>query len=174
MKETIEIERKWLLEQMPDIAVHRPEKIHEITQSYLPVSGLRLRQKDDSYLVTLKSSGRIARSEWEEALPKWAYQELLGQATASLRKTRYVFHDDGQLLELDVYHDELEGLITIEAESITELDAALSTTERQEQINAAETAAEAYNLPDWISGAIDVTEDKAYSNHSLAAKGLPT
>lgn len=173
MKETIEIERKWLIKQMPDIAAHQPEETHEITQSYLPVSGLRLRQKDDTYLITLKSSGRIARSEWEESLPKWAYQELIGQAVGSLRKTRYVFHDGEQLLEVDVYHDNLEGLITVEAESIVELEASLSTIERQEQIKAAEASAEAYALPSWISDAIDVTEDKTYSNHSLATKGLP-
>jgi CYTH domain-containing protein len=58
-------------------------------------------------------------------------------------------------LELDRYHGDHDGLITMEPEFTSE-----------EQMNA-------FVLPDWAQGAVEVTHDSRYKNRNLALHGLP-
>ena len=58
------------------------------------------------------------------------------------------------MLELDVYHGRLEGLLTAEVE----FDAV--------------AAASAFVPPDWLGR--DVTDDPRYKNKKLATDGLPS
>ncbi len=171
MNEVIEIERKWVLDGLPEGIV--PIKSHEIEQAYLDVRGLRLRKKDEGYLITYKSKGDLARSEWEQEIPAWTYDGLKAEARAVLHKTRHVYNGGEVALELDEYHGELEGLYTIEAEWALEIPSTLTLKARQELIQDAEKAAKSYILPYQFSNAHEVTGLKAYSNRSLAVHGLP-
>ena len=74
--------------------------------------------------------------------------------TLTVSKTRYEIPiDGGYLAELDIYHGQLEGLMTVEVEFNT-VDEALI-----------------FKPPSWFS--IDVTNDKRYKNTALSINGIP-
>jgi adenylate cyclase len=72
-----------------------------------------------------------------------------------VQKTRYELDAEGGLvIELDVYHGALEGLLTAEIEFGSAAQAA------------------AFRPPDWLDG--EVTDDPRYKNKALATDGLPS
>ena len=150
----MEIERKFLVKQIPENLESFPKK--EIEQTYISTDPtIRLRKSDESFILTVKGKGSIAREEFELELTKDQYDSLMKKAeTQSVSKTRYLIPLNGSLTaELDVYHKNLMGLLTVEVEfkSIDE--------------------AEAFIPPEWFS--LDISEDKRYKNTSLAIYGMP-
>ena len=110
----MEIERKYLIEkeQLPKNLSDYP--FHRIEQGYLCTSPVvRIRRQDDEYFLTYKSKGLMAREEYNLPLTQEAYEHLKPKADGLvISKTRYLIPEkDGLTIELDVFHDDYEGLL---------------------------------------------------------------
>jgi CYTH domain-containing protein len=103
---TMEIERKYLIDRLPDGYERYP--FHEIEQAYLctdPV--VRIRRSDDEYYLTYKGKGLLVREEYNLPLTKEAYLHLLTKADGIvLTKRRYLIPLTGRY----------EGLVLAEVE----------------------------------------------------------
>ena len=166
----MEIEKKYLIKELPDLSLFQS---HEIEQGYLtrrPV--LRIRKRDDEYIFTYKSKVKGAseavniNDELERPLTKEAYESLREKTEGYLiHKTRYLIPFEAEyiggnselaggccpnelLIELDVFHDRLEGLMFAEVEFPSE-EAALQ-----------------FVPPKWLGK--DVSGDRRYSNGYLS------
>lgn len=150
----MEIERKFLIkkDRFPDNLAQYP--CHEIEQGYLctePV--VRIRRQDDEYYLTYKSKGFMTREEYNLPLTKDAYLHLKPKADGLvISKTRYLIPEKNRLtIELDVFHQEYEGLLLAEVEFPSQEEA------------------ESYCPPDWFGE--DVTFSSRYHNSTLS-RGL--
>ena len=151
MKNSMEIERKFLVNEIP-FALDEYNK-HEIEQAYLctePV--VRIRKSDNNYYMTYKSKGKISREEYNLPLTKEAYEHLLTKADGNiLTKTGYEIPDkDNLIIEFDVFHGKFEGLLLAEVEF-----------ESEEQANN-------YIPPEWFGR--DVSLSGEYQNNVLSRK----
>lgn len=145
----MEIERKYLIEKLPEHLENYPHK--ELEQAYLctePV--VRVRREGEDYVLTYKSKGLMVREEYNLPLTKEAYEHLLEKADGTvISKTRYVIPErDGLQIELDIFHGKHQGLILAEVEF------------------ASEEAAKNYCPPDWFGE--DVTFSNKYHNSNLS------
>ena len=150
----MEIERKFLIkkDRFPDNLAQYP--CHEIEQGYLctePV--VRIRRQDDEYYLTYKSKGFMTREEYNLPLTKDAYLHLKPKADGLvISKTRYLIPEKNRLtIELDVFHQEYEGLLLAEVEFPSQEEA------------------ESYCPRDWFGE--DVTFSSRYHNSTLS-RGL--
>jgi CYTH domain-containing protein len=152
----MEIERSYLVPKLPDNLGDFPKA--EIRQGYLEITDgreTRVRQKNTEYFRTVKiGSGRI-REETETKISASEF-EILWSKTEGRRieKTRHLIPYKNLKIDLDVYKEVLQGLITAEVEF--------------ENIAASDDFAP----PDWFG--LEVTDDSRYNNSSLAIHGLPT
>ena len=72
----MEIEKKYLIRHIPVSLAAYPSK--KLEQAYISVNPvIRVRKADDSYRLTVKSAGLLARQEFELDLDKAAYERLL-------------------------------------------------------------------------------------------------
>lgn len=113
----MEIERKYLIKDLPENLDSYPHL--KIEQGYLCTAPVvRIRQQDDLYILTYKSSGLMVREEYNLPLTKEAYLHLREKTDGLLiSKTRYVIPLDRRLkIELDVFSGDHEGLILAEVE----------------------------------------------------------
>lgn len=113
----MEIERKFLIPVLPEKLETYPHR--RIEQAYLctePV--VRIRRQDEDYILTYKSTGMMAREEYNLPLTKEAYEHLKEKADGIvLSKTRYLLPlQDGLTIELDVFDRTYEGLWLAEVE----------------------------------------------------------
>lgn len=115
----MEIERKFLIPRLPD----GYEKYHclEIEQGYLSTSPVvRVRRQGDSFYLTYKSAGLLARQEYNLSLTEESYLHLRAKCDGNLiAKTRYLLPVPGETsltVELDVFHGAYEGLFLAEVE----------------------------------------------------------
>jgi CYTH domain-containing protein len=121
-----EIERKFLVERLPDRMATL--SFDPIDQGYLAIgedgTEVRLRRMGGYCYLTVKSEGGLVRQEQEIELDP-AQFEALWPATEGkrLRKRRYTFEEAGHMVELDVYQDQLDGLLVAEVEFETVRDA---------------------------------------------------
>ena len=147
----MEIERKYLIEkeQLPADLVSYP--FHKIEQGYLCTSPVvRIRRQDDDYFLTYKSKGLMAREEYNLPLTQEAYEHLKSKADGLvISKTRYLIPEkNGLTIELDVFHEDYEGLLLAEVEF------------------PSEEAANSYTPPAWFGR--DVTFSSDYHNSTLS------
>ena len=159
-----EIERKYLVKYMPDRFYAYEHR--ELEQAYLDFgedSGrekrIRLMRSRSTvhYLYTEKSDGTLSREENEFEISKKEFDGLAGEAVSKfVKKARYYIPvADGSLTsELDVYHGELSGLVTVEVEF------------------PSFEASDAFTPPEWFGK--EITEDSRYKNKNLAKNGIPT
>lgn len=145
----MEIERKYLVRQLPGPLNDHP--CRTITQGYLntdPV--IRIRQDNDSYELTYKSKGLMARQEYNLPLTREAYEHLLTKIDGRLiEKRRYMIPlEHGLTAELDVFERELAPLILVEVEF------------------SSEEEANSFVPPSWFGE--DVTFSGKYHNSSLS------
>ena len=144
----MEIERKFLADPSGIDAEDYPAI--QMKQGYLftdPV--LRIRQENDSYVLTVKSGGLLKREEFELSLTKEQFDEMSGSVKGCfIEKTRYLIPCPPYTIELDIFHGALEGLIYAEVEFPNE-DEALSFTP-----------------PEWFK--TEVTEDGSFTNAALS------
>ena len=121
------VERKYLITHIPfDIAGY---PFHQIEQAYLSTAPVvRVRQEDDTYYLTYKSKGLMAREEYNLPLTKESYEHLRSKADGRiLTKKRYLIPMEGTeyTIELDIFLGEYEGLKLAEVEFPSE-EAALA------------------------------------------------
>jgi len=147
----MEIERKFLVVSPPEDYLSYP--FRQIEQAYLctdPV--IRIRRQDDSFFLTYKSKGLLAREEYNLPLNKEAYLHLLKKADGNvLTKKRYLLPVEGRpdlTVEFDVFEGKFAGLMLAEVEFATEEDA------------------RAFTPPAWFSK--DVTFSGEYQNSRLS------
>lgn len=122
----MEIERKFIPSSIPDEFLQ--DKCYLLEQAYVQTSPvIRVRQKatiidgkptDSSYILTVKSSGMMARQEFELPLAENEYKELLSKASGNIiTKYRYVHPiTDTLKLELDIFDGIFKGLVIAEIE----------------------------------------------------------
>lgn len=145
----MEIERKYLIKQLPEHLDSYPHDI--IAQAYVctcPV--IRIRRKNDDYILTVKSEGLLAREEVEMPLSRESFTHLSAKTDGIIiEKTRYKIPEShGYLIELDIFHGSYEGLIMAEIE-FPDIDSANS-----------------FKAPGWFGP--DVTMDTRFHNSSLS------
>ncbi|HEX6117715.1 MAG TPA: CYTH domain-containing protein [Solirubrobacterales bacterium] len=152
----MEIERKFLIESAPGWLPEWPSE--RIEQGYLTESvdsvQVRVRRKDGEAILGVKRGTGLSREETEVALAAGAAGELWELTEGRrVRKARYRVDHEGMTIEVDVFTDELEGLVVAEVEFDTE-----------------EASAE-FTGPEWLGR--EVTGERAYENECLAEEGLP-
>jgi CYTH domain-containing protein len=117
-----EIEKKYLVSSIIDLEKY--EKI-EVEQGYLNTTNpvIRIRKYGNEFFLTYKSRLRSDKElnvaeEYEFPLSEDAYNNLKRKIDTNLiHKDRYLIPlKDGRVAELDIYHDKLEGLKTVEVE----------------------------------------------------------
>lgn len=142
-----EIERKFLVKEMPDLNSYTYKYLE---QGYLSVNPVvRVRKEDDTYYLTYKGKGFLEREEYNLTLNKESYEHLIAKADGKLiKKKRYLIPYDKNTIELDIFEGELAGLVIAEVEF-----------ETVEEANS-------FNPPSWFGE--DVTGNKNYTNASLA------
>ncbi len=153
----VEIERKFLLPGEPPARVLESATAYEIDQTYLTAStgSRRVRRRvgpdgERFWLTEKQSRGGITRSEDERELTADEYRDLLGEAdpqSGPVVKTRQVIEHGTQMIEVDVFTAPA-GLVLLEVELDSE--------------------DEPVELPAWAAGAVDVSEDGAYTNAAIA------
>lgn len=150
----MEIERKFLVNEIP-ANLHKYEK-EEIIQGYISIDPtIRLRKSNDEYNLTFKSKGHLKREEMEFPLTKEQFENLWSKVESStINKSRYNIPLENDLIaELDIYHEGLDGLLTVEVEFDSEKDS------------------ERFIPPQWFGK--DVTHDSRYKNSNIAVYGIP-
>ncbi|MDO4169751.1 MAG: CYTH domain-containing protein [Lachnospiraceae bacterium] len=113
----MEIERKFLLKRLPQQMSHYESA--NLKQAYLctdPV--IRIRKKNNHYILTYKSAGLMEREEVEVPLNQTSFEHLLKKCDGNIiAKTRYYLPlESGLTVEIDEFHDGFDGLIIAEVE----------------------------------------------------------
>ena len=146
----MEIERKYLLHQLPDHLEQYP--FHKIEQVYLCTAPVvRIRRQDQEYYLTYKGSGLMIREEYNLPLTEEAYLHLREKTDGILlSKTRYLLPlTDGLTAELDIFDAPYEGLWLVEVEFPNQ------------------ESAEKFVPPKWFGE--DVTFSSRYHNSTLSS-----
>lgn len=145
----MEIERKYLIEQLPENYNTFP--FHQIEQGYLSTHPVvRIRRQDNEFFLTYKSGGLMVREEYNLPLTLEAYYHLRQKVDGILiTKKRYLIpYNEHLTIELDVFEGDLAPLILAEVEFDTE-----------EEANA-------FTPPEWFGE--DVTFSSKYHNSTLS------
>lgn len=144
----MEIERKFLIKQLPERLENYPS--HLIEQAYLNVQPVvRVRREDDRFYMTYKGGGMMAREEYNLPLDEVSYNHLREKADGNIiTKRRYLIPCEPYTIELDIFEGIFKGVVIAEVEfpSIEE--------------------AEQFAPPDWFGA--DVTYDGHYHNSYMS------
>ncbi len=142
----MEIERKFLIKELPDLTQYDS---NHITQGYLCTNPVvRVREDGNRYYLTYKGKGMLAREEANLPLTKEAFEHLVSKSDGKIiQKTRYLIPLDPYTIELDVFEGAHAPLIMAEVEfpSVEE--------------------ANAFVPPSWFGE--DVTQNPQYHNSNM-------
>ena len=143
----MEIERKFTVRELPDLSKY---DFHIMEQGYLNTDPVvRVRKEDETYYLTYKGKGLLAREEYNLPLNREAYYHLVEKSDGIIiRKKRYLIPFEKYTIELDVFEAPYENLIIAEVEFDSE----------EEATN--------FQPPEWFSE--DVTMDRRYHNSNLS------
>lgn len=153
----IEIERKFLVDRPPADLDTYPAA--DIDQGYIAITEdgveVRIRSYGGRSFLTIKSGGAEVRLEEEIEIDERRFRSLWRlTARRRIRKRRHLITSaDGTRIELDVYRDNLSGLVTAEVEFVSE------------------DAAAAFIAPPWLGR--EITHEPGYKNQRLAVDGIP-
>jgi CYTH domain-containing protein len=153
----VERERKFLVATPPEDIDRYPSS--QIEQGYLVIgddgSEARVRQRAEQKWLTVKRGAGLVRQEEEVEISAEQFERLWPLTEGRrVSKTRYkISLADGLVLELDIYHGSLAGLVTAEVE-FPDAD-----------------AANRFVPPSWVGA--EVTTVDAYKNRRLAIDGRP-
>jgi adenylate cyclase len=150
----LEIERKYLLDGMPDLPPDAVETL-EVEQGWLP--GIRILERfrktrstsGETFHRAIKLGAGVARIEIEEPVDAELFARLWAMTEGRrVRKTRYRVRDGGHVWEIDRFHD--VDLVVAEIEL--------------------GHATESVRYPSWLAPRVmrEVTDDPAYLNVNLA------
>ena len=160
MADTVEIEKKWIIDKENIPYNLSNSEIIEIEQTYISFSPeIRVRKINggEEYTFAVKTnmtSDGMIRDEMEYYITEEEYNNLITKKEGNtIYKTRYQFLDGDYLFEIDIFSGELEGLAYLEIEF-----------ENQEEANN-------FEMPSWVIK--DVTSDLSYKNGYLARYGIP-
>ena len=151
--ENIEIERKFLVKEIPD-KLDTFERI-DMTQGYLNTNPVvRIRKENDDYVLTYKGSGLLSRSEYNLLLDEESFNHLIKKCDGIIiSKSRYKIPLKNNLIaELDIFKGDLDSLKLVEVE-----------------FNSVEEA-DNFIPPEWFGE--DVTTDSRYHNSYISKYGL--
>lgn len=142
----MEIERKYLIKELPDLSAYDSVAIEQGYISTDPV--IRIRRKGEKYILTYKGHGLMAREEVEAFISSEDYSKLLRKIEGNLIvKRRYNIPYNEYTIELDIFDGHMKGLIMAEVE-FPSIDAANS-----------------FIPPAWFGE--DVTGDHRYHNSAM-------
>ncbi|MBQ9155299.1 MAG: CYTH domain-containing protein [Eubacterium sp.] len=147
----MEIERKFLIKKLPEDIDSYPHEL--IRQAYISTDPvIRIRRKGESFILTVKSSGLMAREETELSISEKSFDQLMTKTEGLvIEKVRYKIPERDQLtIELDVFQGVYAGFIMAEVEF--------------EDISQAR----AYLPPAWFGR--EVTEDTDFHNSTLSRR----
>lgn len=164
----MEIERKFLVKELPELTKYR---VKRILQGYLCEEGITLRVRsvtengNSKYILTYKervesTSGARVHIEEEHEIPEESFRHLLQKADGyQILKDRYLIPlaeeetgIGGLTVELDVFHGVHEGVIVAEVEFPDE-DSAVR-----------------FRKPEWFGE--DVSNDGRYTNSCMVFQKL--
>jgi adenylate cyclase len=153
----VEIERKFLVDDVPDLEDR--DSVH-IEQGYLALAAddggaeVRLRRRDEDLLLTIKGGTGEVRVEEELELESDTFESLWPLTEGRrISKTRHLIPLGERTVELDVYEGPLDGFATAEVEF------------------ESEDEADRFDPPEWLGD--EVTGDERYLNERLATVGAP-
>jgi CYTH domain-containing protein len=155
---TIEIERKFVLDEIPGAEVLGPGE--PLRQGYIAEEdevAVRIRISEQAATLTVKAGSGLSRTEVEKAISREEAEALwphtLGRRIEKTRHRVALDEPGDRVADVDVYAGALSGLCTAEVEFDSEDDAA------------------AFAPPDWFGR--EVTGQAGWSNAALARHGLP-
>lgn len=151
----VELERTFLLRKLPkDI---KGCKSAEILDVYFPTTMphpiLRLRKKGNRLVLTKKAPIKNDSSRQGEqtiTLSKEEFLELSSLPGKRVRKIRYYYSIDGYLAEIDIFLDDLKGLVLVDFE--------FSSIKEKER----------FSMPDFCL--VDVTQEDSIAGGFLAGR----
>jgi CYTH domain-containing protein/CHAD domain-containing protein len=146
---SVERERKFLLDHLPEFS----DSGVGLRQGYLAIDGsVSVRVRDaghDGCTLTVKAGRGAVRTELEWPLTRPQFDAAWDQTKGRrIHKTRHRIALDPHTVEVDVFHDDLDGLILAEVEFDSEAELA------------------AFEPPAWFG--TEVTDRDEYTNASLA------
>lgn len=149
----MEIERKFLVKNFPDLS--KAIKIKKLEQGYISTSPvIRIRRSNNQFILTCKGKGLLAREEFELPLSEEEFLHLKKKTEHhTIVKTRYLYPFMHHTIELDIFEEQLKGLVIAEVE-----------------FNSLE-AANDFTPPEWFGD--DVTMDHRYQNSYLTTLTKP-
>ena len=152
-EENMEIERRFLVGELPDLSNAEAFVIEQFYITVGPV--LRLRRSNDKYFFTYKSGHGLVRKEEEFEISKEDYDSLSKKTIGNgVFKTRYhIPLSSGYTAELDVYSGRHKGLVVVEVE--------FPDVEKANE----------FTPPEWFGK--EITGDRRYSNAMLALGSWP-
>ncbi len=154
----MEIERKYKIKEIPgELTDYKFKKIEQGYLCHKPT--IRIRKSNEDYIMTYKSKfgiekqgekGAIVNNEVELPLTEEAYLTLKSKTDGNLiYKTRYLIPLKGGLTaELDIFEQQLQGLVFTEVEFPDE------------------STADNFIPPEWFGE--ELSFDKRYSNYNLS------
>lgn len=148
-----EIERRFLVSELPAFITSQYRGI-SMLQGYISESTssrqVRIRSKGDHYYLTVKDPGLLEREEVEISLSAEQFHALWPLTQKRfIHKTRFEIPHGEYTIELDVFDDNLKGLIMAEVE--------FDSVENSKKLN----------VPSWFGK--EVTHDLHYANSQLAS-----
>ncbi len=163
----MEIERKFTITRLPaDLSAY---PCHIIEQAYLNTDPVvRIRRQDDTFYLTYKGRGLLAREEYNLPLNEPSYYHLREKADGNIiSKKRYVIpidHPQFDATYMSSRQDSIDQLsLSIELDIF---EAPFSPLIIAEVEFPDKETAEAFLPLDWFSQ--DVTNDPAYHNSNLS------
>lgn len=165
----MEIERKFTVTKLPEHLESYP--CHIIEQAYLNTDPVvRIRKEDDSYYMTYKGKGLLAREEYNLPLNEASYYHLREKADGNvIRKRRYVIPIQAPKFNMTYLTSLKESIdqisLSVELDVFAPPFAPLVIAEVE---FPNQEMAEAFQPLDWFSQ--DVTNDPAYHNSNLSRR----
>jgi CYTH domain-containing protein len=156
-EQRVEIERKFVPAEPPAGLGDHPRT--RIEQGYVAIepngTEVRVRRRGAATTLTIKSAPGLVRVEEEIDIDDRRFASLWDlSAGRRIAKTRYLVPvGDGLTAEVDVYDEDLAGLVTAEIEF------------------PSEEASLAFRPPAWLG--VEVTGDERYANQAVAVSGIP-
>jgi len=156
----VEIEKKWLINPQEIPFDLSDAKVFQIEQTYInfsPEMRVRNINQGEQYVFALKydmTEDGMQRTEVEIVITQEEYEALVSKKSGNtIYKTRYQLMVDGELVAIDIFHGDLEGLAYMEIEFPNMEEA------------------QAFEEPEWVVE--DVTDNINYKNGYLARYGIP-
>lgn len=152
----IELEKTYLAKRLPEGLKSLPHM--EIIDIYIPADEahpcLRIRKRGDRFEITKKvpvnGIDASAQTEHTIKLTETEFNALSTVKGKKARKIRYEYVHEGNKGEIDVFQDDLAGLVLVDFEFTDE------------------SKKEAFGKPEFCL--IDVTQDKAFAGGMLCGK----